>query len=62
MHGIETLNGAQEAAAELSAKIDYVIPGRSPGGTASTVVDVTGETPRLLRSGPIGEIELNFDA
>ena len=61
LHGIETLHSAQDAAAELSANIDYVIPGRSPGGTASTVVDVTGDTPRLLRSGPIGEIELNFD-
>lgn len=62
LHGIETLNSAQDAAAELSSNVDYVIPGRSPGGTASTVVDVTGDTPRVLRSGPIGEIELDLGA
>ena len=61
LHGIETLDSAQDAAAELSASIDYVIPGLSPGGTASTVVDVTGDTPVVLRAGPIEEIELKLD-
>ncbi|MCX6406721.1 MAG: L-threonylcarbamoyladenylate synthase [Propionibacteriales bacterium] len=32
----------------------YLDAGRSPGGTASTILDVTGATPRILREGPIG--------
>ncbi len=31
----------------------YLDGGTSPGGTASTIVDVTAATPRILRSGPI---------
>jgi tRNA A37 threonylcarbamoyladenosine synthetase subunit TsaC/SUA5/YrdC len=27
--------------------------GPSPGGLASTIVDVTGEEPRLIREGPV---------
>ena len=27
--------------------------GKCPGGIASTVVDVTGSTPRILRDGPL---------
>ncbi len=61
LHGIETLDSAQDAAAELSASIVYVIPGLSPGGTASTVVDVTGDSPVVLRAGPFEEIELKLD-
>lgn len=32
----------------------YLDAGDSPGGTASTILDVTGATPRILREGPIG--------
>ncbi len=32
----------------------YLDAGQSPGGTASTILDVTGATPRVLREGPIG--------
>jgi tRNA threonylcarbamoyl adenosine modification protein (Sua5/YciO/YrdC/YwlC family) len=32
----------------------YLDAGESPGGTASTILDVTGATPRILREGPIG--------
>ncbi|MDR6119986.1 L-threonylcarbamoyladenylate synthase [Aeromicrobium sp. SORGH_AS981] len=31
----------------------YLDAGQSPGGTASTILDVTGATPRILREGPI---------
>lgn len=31
----------------------YLDAGTSPGGTASTILDVTGATPRVLREGPI---------
>ncbi len=29
------------------------VPGRCPGGTASTVVDATGPEPVVLRAGPV---------
>lgn len=32
----------------------YLDAGSSPGGVASTILDVTGATPRILREGPIG--------
>ena len=32
----------------------YLDAGTSPGGVASTIVDVTASTPRILRDGPIG--------
>ncbi len=31
----------------------YLDGGTSPGGTASTILDVTGTTPRVLREGPV---------
>lgn len=32
----------------------YLDAGASPGGVASTILDVTGPTPRILREGPLG--------
>jgi tRNA threonylcarbamoyl adenosine modification protein (Sua5/YciO/YrdC/YwlC family) len=32
----------------------YLDAGTSPGGVASTILDVTAPTPRILRAGPIG--------
>ncbi len=34
-------------------RVSAYLPGKSPGGTASTVVDVSGRRMRLLRQGPI---------
>lgn len=34
------------------------VPGRCPGGTASTVVDVTGPEPVVLRPGPVDVTDL----
>jgi tRNA threonylcarbamoyl adenosine modification protein (Sua5/YciO/YrdC/YwlC family) len=33
--------------------VDLYIEGTCPGGTASTVVDATGDRPRILRRGPV---------
>ena len=33
--------------------VDFVLDGESSGQPSSTVVDVTGDTPRILRRGPI---------
>jgi tRNA threonylcarbamoyl adenosine modification protein (Sua5/YciO/YrdC/YwlC family) len=40
--------------AQLGGRLALIVDGGdSPGGTASTVVDLTGEQPRILRVGPI---------
>ena len=45
---------AQEVLAQLDGKIDLLLDGgETPGGTPSTVVDMTGEHPVVLRQGPI---------
>jgi L-threonylcarbamoyladenylate synthase len=39
--------------------LDAVVDGgRVPGGTASSLVDLTADPPRLLRDGPISRVEL----
>jgi len=50
---------ADEVYAQFGDKIDLVIDGgRCPGGRESTIVDVTGETPVILREGAISTEEL----
>jgi len=50
---------ADEVYSQLGDKIDLVIDGgRCPGGRESTVVDVTGEAPVVLREGAISREEL----
>ncbi len=51
---------AEEVRQQMGDRVDLVIDGgRCPGGMDSTVLDLTGETPRILREGAIsrGEIE-----
>jgi tRNA A37 threonylcarbamoyladenosine synthetase subunit TsaC/SUA5/YrdC len=43
----------EEARAVFGDAVAVYLPGRCPGGLASTVVDVTGVTPRVLRPGPV---------
>lgn len=50
---------AGEVFSQFSNRIDLVIDGgRCPGGIESTIVDITGEVPRLLRPGAISREEL----
>ncbi len=50
---------ADEVYSQFGNKIDLVIDGgRCPGGKESTVVDVTGETPVILREGAISREEI----
>ncbi len=50
---------AQEVQAQLEGRVALILDGgRCPGGAASTVVDVTGPTPRVLRAGPITEADI----
>jgi L-threonylcarbamoyladenylate synthase len=50
---------AADVAAQLGERVDIIIDGgRCPGGIESTVLDLTGESPRLLREGAISRAEL----
>lgn len=45
---------AQDVAAQLTGRVALILDGGPcPGGLPSTVVDVTGPAPRILRPGPI---------
>jgi L-threonylcarbamoyladenylate synthase len=50
---------AEEVETQLDGKVELIIDGgRCPGGKESTVVDLTGETPVILREGAISKKEL----
>jgi L-threonylcarbamoyladenylate synthase len=45
-----------EARAALGDDVDLYLPGESPGGAPSTVVDVTVEPPRVIRAGAVRDV------
>ena len=50
---------ADEVYSQFGNKIDLIIDGgRCPGGKESTIIDVTGETPVVLREGALSREEL----
>jgi tRNA threonylcarbamoyl adenosine modification protein (Sua5/YciO/YrdC/YwlC family) len=54
MTGAPAATTAEQARDQLGAVVSvYLDGGPSAGGTASTIVDLTGEAPRLLRQGAI---------
>ena len=54
----DTQNGNQ-VLHQLDGLFDLLIDGgQTPGGVASTVVDVTTETPKILRQGPITQTDI----
>lgn len=54
LSGQENTTTARQALSQLDGVVDLILDGgQTPGGVPSTVVDMTGETPRLLRQGPI---------
>ena len=57
--GLPAAADAAEAARQLGTAVSvYLDGGASPSAEASTVVDLTGEQPRLLRAGAVPEEEL----
>ena len=60
-HGADTPADAQTAAASLAAPAASVIAGIALGGVASTVVDVTGTDPIILREGAVPRAEIVRD-
>lgn len=57
-HGVEPANTAAEVAAALGDEIDAVLDGGPSLGRASTIIDCTTTTPRVLRDGPISAAAL----
>lgn len=50
---------AAEVLAQLDGRIDLILDGgRVNGGVPSTVVDVTGSEPVILRAGPVSEADI----
>lgn len=50
---------AQEVLGSLEGRIDLILDGGPcPGGVASTVIDLTGASPRIVRRGAISDEEL----
>ena len=57
--GEDSPTTAQQVVSQLRGRIDLLLDGGDcPGGVSSTVVDLTTSPVRILRSGPIGEEEL----
>jgi L-threonylcarbamoyladenylate synthase len=57
LHGGEPAMNAEEAA-QLAGVMAVVDGGNAPGGTASTVLDLTGPEPHVLREGAIPAVEV----
>jgi L-threonylcarbamoyladenylate synthase len=49
--GAEPLNDAHDIRKEFSAEVDLIVTGNVPGGASSTLVDLCGKTPRVIREG-----------
>ncbi|MBN2045544.1 MAG: threonylcarbamoyl-AMP synthase [Anaerolineales bacterium] len=55
LSGKENTTTAQEAFAQLNGRADLILDGgKTPGGVPSTVVDMTGPKPKIIRQGPVG--------
>jgi L-threonylcarbamoyladenylate synthase len=52
-HGQPPLTTPTAVRREFGPAIGAVLRGRRPGGSASTIIDCSGSSPRVLRDGPI---------
>lgn len=57
LSGQEPALDERQAEAIFGAVVDLYLPGRCPGGSASTVVDLTSEPPKVIRPGPIDPLD-----
>jgi L-threonylcarbamoyladenylate synthase len=51
--GLPAARTSAEVRAYFSDALDAIVPADAPGGAPSTVLDVTGETPRVVRAGAV---------
>ncbi len=57
LSGMPNTTTAEEVLAQLDGRVDLILDGgKTPGGIPSTVVDMTGAKPKVLRKGPISII------
>ncbi|MGD2155258.1 MAG: L-threonylcarbamoyladenylate synthase [Anaerolineales bacterium] len=60
LSGKQNTTSANEVLIQMGGRIHLILDGgKTPGGTPSTVVDCTSPDLKILRSGPISEIELS---
>lgn len=59
-HGGEPCTSAEEVTEEFGDALVVLDGGERAGGIASTVVDLTGDHPRILREGPISARDLGL--
>ena len=53
LSGMPNTTTAEEVLAQLDGRVDLILDGgKTPGGVPSTVVDMTGAEPKVLRQGP----------
>lgn len=57
-HGQPTAITAGDARRQIGDKIDLIIEGECPVGVESTIIDVAGDTPRMVRQGVIKKEEI----
>jgi L-threonylcarbamoyladenylate synthase len=58
-HGAPPLTTARSVRTEFGPEVGAVLSGGRPGGIASTIIDCSGSSPRVLRDGPIDSRRLN---
>jgi len=59
LSGVKNTLNADEVLEQLNGRVDLLVDGgQSPGDKPSTVVDLTGGEPKILREGPISEGEI----
>ena len=56
--GTESLNSAELIANEFGDQIDLIVDSSTGAGKASTVIDMTGEVPLVLREGAVNINEI----
>lgn len=61
-HGSPPCTTAQEVLAEFGDAMLVLDGGGRAGGVASTVVDASGDRPRILREGPLSAADLGIEA
>lgn len=54
LSGHPNTSTAEEVFAQIGERVDLILDGgKTPGGVPSTVVDLTGDSPKILREGPV---------
>lgn len=54
LSGQPNTSTAEEVFAQIGDRVDLILDGgKTPGGVPSTVVDLTGDSPKILRAGPV---------